>query len=74
MFPMLKILILQISDIDVAVVGDNFTGDPVEDILTHMRMRRKIDYRIEPRPFKTEDFNLSNPLAREIITTGKEIK
>ncbi len=51
MVPMLKILILQISDIDVAVVGDNFTGDPVEDILTHMRMRRKIDYRIEPRPF-----------------------
>ncbi len=62
------------SDIDVAVVADNFSGDPVEDTMLLMKLRRKIDYRIEPRPFKTKDFNLSNPLAKEIITTGKEIK
>jgi predicted nucleotidyltransferase len=62
------------SDIDVAVVADNFSGDPIEDTLLLMKLRRKIDYRIEPRPFKTEDFNLSNPLAKEIINSGKEIK
>lgn len=58
------------SDIDIAVVGDNFGGDPVEDTLMLMKMRRKIDTRIEPRPFNTKDFQLSNPLAKEIITTG----
>ncbi len=58
------------SDIDIAVVGDNFTGDPIEDTLMLMKIRRKIDNRIEPRPFKTCDFNSSNPLAKEIIDTG----
>lgn len=61
------------SDIDIAIVGDDFSGDIIEDTLLLMKIRRKIDNRIEPRPFKTKDFNLSNPLAREIINTGKEI-
>jgi len=61
------------SDIDIAVVGDDFSGDPIEDILILMKIRRKIDNRIEPRPFKTSDFNLSNPLAREIINTGIKV-
>ena len=26
----------------------------------------KVDYRIEPRPFKTDDFNSSNPFVNEI--------
>jgi hypothetical protein len=50
-----------------------FSGDPVEDTLLLMRIRRKIDNRIEPRPFKTSDFNSSNPFVREIINTGIEI-
>ncbi|HCX62437.1 MAG TPA: nucleotidyltransferase [Clostridiales bacterium] len=58
------------SDIDIAVVGDEFTGDPIEDTLMLMRIRRKIDNRIGPRPFKTSDFNSANPFAREIIETG----
>lgn len=58
------------SDIDIAVVGDGFSEDPIEDTLLLMKLRRKIDIRIEPRPFKTSDFNLSHPLAREIINTG----
>ncbi len=61
------------SDIDIAVVGDDFSGDPIEDTLVLMKIRRKIDYRIEPRPFKTSDFNLSNPLAREIMNTGIKV-
>lgn len=61
------------SDIDIAVVGDDFSGDPVEDTLMLMKIRRKVDHRIEPRPIKTSDFNLSNPFVREIITTGIEI-
>ena len=62
------------SDIDIAVVGDDFSGDPIEDTLMLMKIRRKIDNRIEPRPFKTSDFNSSNPFVREIINSGREIK
>lgn len=58
------------SDIDVAVIGDDFTGDPIEDTMALMRIRRKIDNRIEPRPFRTSDFNVTNPLSKEIIETG----
>lgn len=54
------------SDIDIAVVGDDFSGDTIEDTLLLMKMRRKVDYRIEPRPFKTDDFNSSNPFVNEI--------
>ncbi|NLA12148.1 MAG: nucleotidyltransferase domain-containing protein [Firmicutes bacterium] len=58
------------SDIDIAVVGDDFVGDPVEDTMVLMRIRRNIDNRIEPRPFKTSDFNESNPISKEIMETG----
>ena len=58
------------SDIDIAVVGDDFVGDPIEDTMLLMRIRRKVDYRIEPRPFKTSDFNKSNPISKEIMETG----
>lgn len=61
------------SDIDVAIVGDDFSGDPIEDTLMLMKIRRKIDCRIEPRPFKTSDFITSNPLAREIMNTGIKV-
>lgn len=60
----------QDSDIDIAVVGDDFTGDPIEDTLILMKIRRKIDNRIEPRPFRTCDFNSSNPFSEEIIESG----
>ncbi|NLN48495.1 MAG: nucleotidyltransferase domain-containing protein [Clostridiales bacterium] len=58
------------SDIDIAVVGDDFSGDPIADTLILMRIRRKIDNRIEPRPFKSCDFNSLNPFTKEIIETG----
>jgi predicted nucleotidyltransferase len=61
------------SDIDIAIVGDYFSGDVIEDTLLLMKIRREIDNRIEPRPFKTEDFNSSNPLVKEIKETGKKI-
>lgn len=58
------------SDIDVAVVSNEFTGDILEDTLMLMKLRREIDYRIEPRPFDVNDFNSSNPFAKEIINNG----
>ncbi len=61
------------SDIDIAVVSDDFTGDIIEDTFRLMQIRRKVDYRIEPRPFSGSDFNEDNPDAREVIQTGVRI-
>ena len=38
-----------------------------------MRLRRKIDSRIEPHPFRESEFELSNPIVSEIIKYGQEI-
>lgn len=61
------------SDIDIAVIGDDFIGDPIEDTLQLMRIRRKVDNRIEPHPFKSSDFDLTNPYVQEILRTGIKI-
>jgi hypothetical protein len=37
------------------------------------RRRRKIDLRIEPHPFDSDDFSENNPVAAEIMNTGIEI-
>jgi predicted nucleotidyltransferase len=61
------------SDIDIAVVFNDYNN--LLDIqLDLMRLRRKIDSRIEPHPFRVKDFNLSNPLVNEILKYGQEIK
>jgi len=39
-----------------------------------MRLRRKIDSRIEPHPFRESDFDISNPIVYEILKYGKEIR
>jgi predicted nucleotidyltransferase len=60
------------SDIDIAVILKDF-NNKMEVQLDLMRLRRKIDSRIEPHPFREKDFNNSNPLAYEILETGHEI-
>lgn len=57
------------SDIDIAVFAEEFTGDIVEDTLKLMKLRRKIDNRIDPHPFK----NHEDPFVEEIIDTGVKI-
>lgn len=60
------------SDIDIAVVLKDY--DNVLDMqLELMRLRRKIDSRIEPHPFRESEFELSNPLVNEIMKYGQEI-
>ena len=61
------------SDIDIAVVFKDF--DNIFDMqLELMRIRRKIDSRIEPNPFREEEFTISNPLAYEILKHGELIE
>jgi uncharacterized protein len=61
------------SDIDIAVVFSDY-DDSIDMQLELMRLRRKIDSRIEPHPFKKQDFNLSNPMVNEILKFGQEIE
>lgn len=58
------------SDIDIALISDDFTGDRFEDRRKIVPLRRKIDSRIEPIPFKPEDFNNGGTLVEEIKRTG----
>ena len=61
------------SDIDIAVVAEDFTGDAVEDTFRLMKSRRRIDLRIEPHAFLPSDFHMGNPFAAEIMRTGIRI-
>jgi hypothetical protein len=58
------------SDIDIALVSEVFTGDRFEDRRKIIPLRRKIDNRIEPLPFKPEDFEDGGILVEEIKKTG----
>ncbi len=61
------------SDIDVAVVSDSLSGDSFDDGCELMHLRWDIDLRIEPHPFRPEDFTEDNPEAAEIMRTGIRI-
>lgn len=58
----------QDSDIDIAVIADDFSGDVLEDTLWLMKIRRKVDLRIEPHAMKAD-----NPFIKEVIATGRKI-
>lgn len=61
------------SDIDIAVVFQDYSSR-MDMQLELMRLRRKIDSRIEPHPFRESEFELSNPIVHEIIKYGQVIK
>lgn len=60
------------SDIDIAIVIRNMS-DFFATQMQLMRIRRKIDLRIEPHPIGESDFTNSNPFAYEIQQTGIEL-
>jgi len=61
------------SDIDIAVVFNDYDNS-MNMQLELMRIRRKIDSRIEPHPFREVDFINTNPLVHEILKYGEEIE
>ena len=61
------------SDIDIALISDSFTGDRFDDRRKVVPLRRKIDSRLEPIPFRPEDFKEGGMLVDEIKNTGKSI-
>lgn len=58
------------SDIDIALISNAFTGDRFEDRRRIVPLRRKIDNRIEPIPFRPEDFQAGGIFADTIKKTG----
>ena len=61
------------SDIDVAVISNSFSDDTFENTVRLMQLRRKVDFRIEPHPFRLDDFDACNPYVKEIVDTGIKI-
>ena len=61
------------SDIDIAVVLKDY-NNLIDIQLDLMRIRRKIDSRIEPHPFREKDFDISNPIVNEIVKYGQDIQ
>ena len=57
------------SDIDIAIIINNIV-DIIDTQIEMMKLRRKIDLRIEPHPFMVSAFNQSNPVFNEILKYG----
>lgn len=62
----------EFSDIDVALVADDFTGVGFVDIKRFVKALRN-HYIIQPKTFSTEDFKNGDAFTEEIIRTGIEI-
>lgn len=61
------------SDIDIAIITNNFLGDEFEFQLLLMKYARDIDIDIEPHPYLEKDFIQDNPTVNEILSTGTKI-
>ena len=61
------------SDIDVALVSDDFQGDRFADREMIARPTLDTDCRIEPLPYRSEDFTEDDLFVREIVKTGVKI-
>ena len=61
------------SDIDLAVVSDDFTGSRLIDYDRFAKAILAVDRSIEPIPYKSVDFTRDNPFVGEILNTGIRI-
>lgn len=61
------------SDIDVALVSDDFEGVRFLDRKKVARATLNVDSRISPFPYRTEDFNKDDLFVKEILETGTKI-
>jgi len=60
------------SDIDIAIVFPDF-DNRLDRQVELMKLTRQIDTRIEPHPFRENEFVPSNPFVNEIIRNGMEV-
>ncbi len=62
------------SDIDVALVSEDFEGASIFDKEKTIPSISKVDYDISPHPYRPEDFDESDFFVKEILETGIEIE
>ncbi|RME34028.1 MAG: nucleotidyltransferase domain-containing protein [Thermoflexia bacterium] len=62
------------SDIDVALVSEDFTGDWLEDHRRILSALLQSDSRIEPVSFRPEEFRDEHPLVWEIRAKGRRLR
>ena len=63
----------ELSDIDIALVSDDFEGIRFLDKQSLYQAVVETDISIEPITFKVCDFNNENPIVSEILNTGINI-
>lgn len=61
------------SDIDLALVSDQFDGVRFTDKNKIRRITISISSDLEVHPFNPKDFTPGNPLVREILDTGIQV-
>lgn len=62
------------SDIDIAIITNDIKNNIFDEELKLVKLRRKIDTRIEPHLISIEDYkNVETPLIQEIIDTGIKV-
>ena len=61
------------SDIDVALVSEDFTGIRLIDKERMIKAISAVDFGISPLPYRPEDFDESDLFVKEIIKTGIRI-
>lgn len=63
----------ELSDIDLAVVSEDFEGIRLFDNIKLGKPRVRTSIDIETHPFRPEKFNNSNPFVKEILENGIRI-
>ena len=58
------------SDIDIAVVARNLPNDVFDERVRLLTLAAEIDDRLEPHPFRLENFDETDPIVHEILRTG----
>lgn len=63
------------SDIDIAIITDDIKcNDVFDEQLNLKKLRRNIDYRIEPHLIEVADYdNVETPFVQEVIDTGIKV-
>ena len=60
------------SDIDIAIISDDFSGNIEEDFVLAMKACKNVDLRIEPHIFTVSDFE-NDCFSDEILKYGIEV-
>ena len=60
------------SDIDIAIVFPDY-DNRLDRQVELMKLTRQVDSRIEPHPFRENEFDISNPFVNDIVNFGTEV-